>query len=348
MLKPYNLQYFAEGGTGATAPASAVSGESGSSATGADGISAETRQQMAAIRGQAPKSRQDIRTNRDAKQGTGVVTEQVTPSAAEKPAPATTEAKVEPDKKAAFEKFIAENPDLATEWHNKAFKKRYDQLNAKQAELQQQLDTVSPVLEAMKSKYGAKDVADLVAKVNADDELYADAADAEGMTIPAFKKMKQQEALIAKMNGMKAEQEAQEKIRVQVQDWKVKAVELKKVYPDFDLNKELNNPEPMNSTGGPTKGQYFIDMLRGGVLPMQHIYETIHLEEIKQKTAASTAATVKQQTVASIQSRGERPAENGASSKAGGSYSVDVKNMTPQQRREIEKRVARGEVITFK
>lgn len=56
-------------------------------------------------------------------------------------------------------------------------------------------------------------------------------------------------------------------VRLIVRDWKEQAVLLKRIYPGFDLDQEVRNPE-------------FLAMLRAG-LSVRRAYEVLHLDEIK-------------------------------------------------------------------
>ena len=85
-----------------------------------------------------------------------------------------------------------------------------------------------------------------------------------------------------------------------------------------------------------------MSLLTAGFDPMQ-AYEAAHYRDLQQ--AAMQYGM--QRTVAQVQANGMRPQEGALGSPAGQVIKIDPSKLTPQQREEIRKRVARGERITF-
>ena len=104
-------------------------------------------------------------------------------------------------------------------------------------------------------------------------------------------------------------------------DLLVKAEAVRTRYPDFDLDRELENPQ-------------FARLLNSGVEP-RTAYEVVHHEELTGRAArlAENAA---------------RPQENGLGS---GSLAAvtkpDPRSLTRQERRALRRRAARGEEIVW-
>lgn len=115
----------------------------------------------------------------------------------------------------------------------------------------------------------------------------------------------------------------------QYNTWMNESKDVKMAYADFDLEKELENPE-------------FVKLLKRGV-PMKHTYEVLHMDEIVNAAKRETAAAYAKST-AQMQAR---PAENGLGNQAAVNGQKDVSKLTKKERAELAKRAQRGETITF-
>ena len=76
-------------------------------------------------------------------------------------------------------------------------------------------------------------------------------------------------------------------------------------------------------------------------------YESVHRDEIMGGAMQYAVQKTKQQMANAIQAGAQRPAENGAATAAAQSR-IDPAKLTPEQRKDIRERVARGERITFR
>ena len=75
---------------------------------------------------------------------------------------------------------------------------------------------------------------------------------------------------------------------------------------------------------------------------VEGIYDPFSADE-----AFSAAMEAKEKTAQAIKTRGQRPLENGMTSKSTALYKTDVSKLSPAERAEIAKRVAKGEIISF-
>ena len=119
----------------------------------------------------------------------------------------------------------------------------------------------------------------------------------------------------------------------QLQQWYGEAEQVKSLYPSFDLNAEVKNPQ-------------FLSMLRAGV-PVRHAYEVVHMDQIKAGVAAMQAKATEKQVVDGIRAKGARPQENGTTSQGAFIVKDDVSKLSKRDRAEIIRRAARGEHIEF-
>lgn len=125
----------------------------------------------------------------------------------------------------------------------------------------------------------------------------------------------------ARLRDMRAKT-ASEKVKVQ-------AEETAKAYPDFDLRKELKNPE-------------FCRLLKAGV-SIKNAYEVVNIDGILDSKSKET----ERQVLDSIRYKGNRPVENGSETNGGILLSSNISKLNKKQRAELAKRAAAGEKIEF-
>lgn len=107
--------------------------------------------------------------------------------------------------------------------------------------------------------------------------------------------------------------------RLQAQQ-QLEAGEVQKAYPQFSLEQEMKNA-------------HFRSLVEGG-MALRCAYELCHREEL-------LAALQEQRSAAA------RPRENGMGNQAAATFTGDVASLSRAQRREIIRRVQRGETIRF-
>ena len=242
----------------------------------------------------------------------------------------TTEAQIDPN--AEFEKLIKGQ-----------YKEQYDARvqDTIQKRLKSTKETVdkynslTPTLELLASKYGvdANDIEALTKAISEDDAYYEQEALEKGMTVQQLKEIKKMERENADLRRQMQEAQRQENGKKLYAAWMTQAEDAKKVYPSFDLKTEMNNPK-------------FLDLLKSNI-DVRTAYEVLHKDEIIPAAMQFTAKTVEQKIAKKIASNGARPTENGMSSQSAAVVKSDVSQLTKEDRREIARRVARGEKIRF-
>ncbi len=116
------------------------------------------------------------------------------------------------------------------------------------------------------------------------------------------------------------------------EDLSAQAVALAKVYPSFDLARELENPA-------------FANLLRIPRVDMQTAYELTHKEEILPAVIAAAQRETQKQIAKGMMTGAVRPKENGTASQSTPYVKQDVSTFTPAQMEDICRRVSRGEKI---
>lgn len=265
------------------------------------------------------------------------------------PAQVTTAAEVkkeEPEQAAAATEAKAqtEAPSWDELMKNPEYKRKMSEIVSNRVKaMQGTLDAVAPMMELLGRRAGM-DMSDLskvdyaaLNKAVVDDDLFYEAsANQAGEDVQTHKRNMQREleinsrdrAITSREEEFKATLEQmlarnyQEKINAD-------AAELKKEFPDFDLEKEMANP------------RFKAMVSPGGGLTLAAAYHAIHYKEIKEAIKSSTAQQVQQAMSRSLQSGRNMPVENGSRSKA----SAPVGNKLYSQMTAEERKAYKAELL---
>lgn len=200
----------------------------------------------------------------------------------------------------------------------------------------QQMEKMLPILSWVGQMYGVDtsdmskvDLDALGEKIAQDNRWYEQEAQEAGVPVDTMRRMRNTERENARLRQESAQMRADEEQRQRFAALQESFAAVQQRYPQADLSSELGN-------------RAFMSLLTAGFDPMQ-AYEAAHYRDLQQ--AAMQYGV--QRTVAQVQANGMRPQEGALGSPAGQVTKIDPRNLTPQQREEIRKRVARGEKITF-
>lgn len=256
---------------------------------------------------------------------------------AEAAAPETTEGQqaeqTPEEREKAFNDMInGEFRDLFDARMQKAIKERVGEVKQLQQQLQQQNDVIGLVAK----KYGISTdkMGDIREALESDDVFWEEAAADQGMTVDSYKKMVKLEAENEALHKAREEAERKNQKDAVFQKWDREAEELKRMYPQFDLQSEIQDKR-------------FLDLMGAGI-DMRTIYETLHHDEILPALMQQTAKAATKQQAAAARSGQMRPVENGMSSRPAAQTVKDPAKMTKEERQEYARRAARGEIITFR
>lgn len=223
----------------------------------------------------------------------------------------TTEDTTPEDMDAKFEAMIKGE---YKEQYEKTFQKAFNMRHKDYKTMQETVNTMNPVMDMLKAKYGVQDVTALQEAILNDDSYYEQEAMERGMSVEHLKYMKKMERENAQYQRREAEQKKQEASRKQAQIWQRQEQELRELVPNLDIQKELQN-------------EHFQQMLVNGV-DMKTAYQVIHMDEIMSGSMAYAAKQAKEKTVKNIQARGLRPDENGIAHQSGDPGRKTVKDMS--------------------
>jgi hypothetical protein len=237
------------------------------------------------------------------------------------------------DREAEFEKLIkGEYKDLYDARMQDTIKNRLKG----QKETVERYEALAPTLETLAKKYGV-DVSDINAlnkAIEEDDAYYEDEALEKGVTVEQLKQFKKMERENAELKKLRDEKNAKEAAEKKVAGWMEESKQVKAIYPQFDLKSEMQNSK-------------FVDLLRVPGVDVRTAYELTHKDEIIAGAMQFTAKTVEKKIADKIAANGVRPTENGLSSQSASLTKGDVSQLSKADILDIQRRVARGEKISF-
>ena len=327
-----DLQLFAEGGEGAAETAApAAGGGAESSAAGAAPISAGDTlgngQQVQSAQVAAELNRQ-MKRHPELKQVYGQ-RPQTAPQAqaGTQPAEKTIQEKWDELKKGEYK-------DLYGQDVQKAIQDRFKN----QADLQKQLDELQPILEAGRKIYGVQDTAALADAIKNDERLLQmeeDEAEAAGMTVEAFRTMQNIEAENKRLTKMEQQSIQEQMLRSHYQKLAEQAEEMRKIFPDFDLQEAIKDPRFVRLTS-PEVG-----------ISVKDAFYAINGENVAAQSMKAGMERAQKQMGQTIRAQGMRPIEGAAHGQGQpeATAPMDFSHMTRAERERFRSQIKAGRVV---
>ena len=211
--------------------------------------------------------------------------------------------------------------------------------NAKAAE--ESLAKLAPALELLARRHGLDATNmdyDAIAKaINDDDAYYEDKALEMGVSLETAKRIDQQERDHARQQREEARNLEQQKLHNHFVKMEQQGEAMKKVFPKFDLRKELQNPVFARLTS-PNMG-----------MSVEDAYYAVHRKEIDAARSQVIAQQTVQQISNAIQAGSRRPDENGTTGQSPSVTTFDYSKASKAQRDALKKQIyaagARGEKL---
>lgn len=209
-------------------------------------------------------------------------------------------------------------------------------------QLEARAKEMDPVIELFGRKYGINtdNMTDeqrkqIIGKIMEDDSFYEDEAIRRGMDVDTLKTLQKTERENVELRRFRDNTVANMENQRKFEQLHREAEELAEIYPGFDLDAEMENPEFERLTW------------RAGV-PLRTAYEVIHHNEILPAAMQYTAQRTAEQISNSIQSGASRPQEGGMSEQSASlSNGKSPKDWTKEEREAIKNRVRSGERVVL-
>lgn len=245
----------------------------------------------------------------------------------------TTSDALEAKKKAFRELINGEYKDLYTQETQRMIDRRFKEAR----ENEKRMKAYQPVLDTLMERYGIEDgdAKRLMEAVDNDHAYWSEAAEAAGMSEDQYRAFRQLKRENAELLRAQQAQQQEALIRAQGEKWfkEAEAMKANPMYQNFDLSQELQNQE-------------FLSLLQAGT-PMEHAYKVMHLDELMANAVQQAAVSTEKKVADSVRAKGSRPSENGTNSNSAFVTKTDPSKLTRADFEEIERRVARGERISF-
>ena len=203
------------------------------------------------------------------------------------------------------------------------------------------MSKLAPALEILAKRHNMDaanlDYEALASAISNDDAYYEGKAVELGVPTETVKKTEQQAAQAA-IDQRKQNENLQDQMLQQHHNSLLRQAEdMKKVFPNFDLSKELQNPTFLRMTA-PNSG-----------LSVEDAYYAVHRKEIQAMSTQVTAHVTAEKISNAIASGTNRPQENGTSAQAPSVTTFDYSKASAEQRNAIKAAIrqaaARGEKL---
>ena len=211
--------------------------------------------------------------------------------------------------------------------------------NAKVAE--DALSKLAPALELLARRHGLnaeKMDYDAIAKaISDDDAYYEDKALELGVSLETAKRIDQQERDHARQQKQEAMNLEQQRLQNHFLKLEQQGEALKKVFPNFDLRTELQNPKFAQMTSP------------NSLMSLEDAYYAVHRKEIEAARSQVIAQKTAEKFSNAIQAGSRRPDENGTSGQAPSVTTFDYSKASKEQRESLKREIyaakARGEKL---
>lgn len=222
-----------------------------------------------------------------------------------------------PENKKRLEEMMAARGRSATEDRNAA---------------QEQMTKLSSALELLSVRYGKEakngqyDIDGLVEAITGDDLFFEDKALQSGESVEKVKAdwQKQRE------DAQRQQQEREQLLQKRFMEMQQQVPIVQQEYPNFDFNREMENPEFVHLANSRELGGMGWDLRKA--------FRAVHQDDIERQQAEAIAQRVKADTARVVQSNQTRPRENGNAAPAPSpandyeSARARFRNMTPEER----------------
>ena len=204
------------------------------------------------------------------------------------------------------------------------------------------LAKLAPTVELLARKYKLDpnniDYEALNKAVSDDDSYYEDKALEMGVSVETAKKIDKQERDTAREKAQNERTIQEQMLQNHFTRLEQEGEALRKIFPNFDLRKELQNPAFARMTA-PGKG----------IMSVEDAYRAVHRQEIDSAASQIIAQKTAEKISNAIQAGARRPNEAGTSSQAASVSTFDYSKASPEQRAafkaELRKKWANGETV---
>jgi len=205
-----------------------------------------------------------------------------------------------------------------------------------QADLQGQVNQISDALSPLFQNYGLEhgDIEGLKQAIANDDTFYQAGAERAGLDIQNYKEMLKLRADSERLQKIDEAYRREQARQAKYAEWEADAEQLQQAFPGFDLALEIQNSDT------------FANLLDNGV-DVRTAFFSVHADEILNGNSAYASTKATANVVNQIKQRASRPVEGALSHAPAIQRKTDPSTLSDDDLDEINRRVARGETISF-
>lgn len=197
-------------------------------------------------------------------------------------------------------------------------------------------EKATPLIEAMAQRYGIADSSNIdaiLAAFDEDAELLEAEAETRNIPVDQLKAMKKLERENAVLRNRQQAAERERATNATVQVWQQQAEEARRTYPDLNLDVEIQNPK-------------FRSLLQSDI-DVKTAYQVVHADDIMMHGMEYATKQAAEKVARSVAAGAKRPSEGGNGSGVAAIHKTDVSSLTKNDMKEVYRRVARGERVSF-
>ena len=205
-----------------------------------------------------------------------------------------------------------------------------------QADANEKLKSMDPMIQALMKKTGVESVEELQDLILNDDSLYEEEAEQAGMTVEAYKNFKKLQDEHDQMVANERQTQERQQMQQHIAGIRQQAEEMQKLFPGFNLDQELQNPE-------------FIKLTSPGGISVKQAYFALHGDEMIPNLMAYGMQRAQQQMGQTIMAQKARPAEGAMNSKnpAAAEPRINPKNLSRPEMNKIKQLIRMDKFTSF-
>lgn len=241
-----------------------------------------------------------------------------------------------PDRRAEWERLKKEYASEYGADVQSTIQQRFKNQRDQSDELNGLRTSIAPVMQQLAKKFGIENAEDynaIAARFMDDDSMYEQEAMERGIPIETVKQLHQLQADHDRLAAMQQQTFEQQQFQAHIQNLVAQAERLKATFPNFDLRAELQNPEFQRLTSP------------GVGIDVETAHWIVHRNELQPMAMQAGVQIAERKLANSMQTRKNRPAENGTRRTAAIDIRDDPSKWSRADRQEVRDRVRRGERI---
>jgi len=334
-----DLQLFADGGEGAGTEGAAAPAADTGTGTGAESIAAGTGTVQAGDTlgdgRQVQNAQVAAELNRQMKRHPELRKVYGQRPQAAQPQQQPEQAEAQPGEKTIQERWEEIKKGEMKELYGQDVQKAIQDRFRNQQDARKELETLQPAIQTLMRSRKVDNIEDLVKSIQADDSLLEEEAAEAGMTVDSYRTLKALEDQNAAMKAREEQSIQQQMMRNHYTKLCQQAEELKKAFPTFDLQAELQNEKFLHLTS-PEVG-----------VSVEEAFYLVHGKEIAAQSMKAGMERAQNQMGQTIRARGMRPVEGAARGQGqpAASAPMNFNTMSREERERFRSQVKNGRIV---